>query len=92
MFTLGGTPYPGVPPAALADYLNEGQRMPKPRDCPADMYGIMKDCWIQDSDRRPKFTNIAQRIARILNKHVVSVRIFGLFHNSELISEKLTQF
>jgi FMS-like tyrosine kinase 1 len=74
IFTLGGTPYPGLPTEQLLDYLSEGNRMNQPQNCPLEMYTIMRDCWIDAPEQRPDFVAIAERIGKILEKNVTKVR------------------
>ncbi|XP_078371749.1 fibroblast growth factor receptor 4-like [Oculina patagonica] len=69
IFTLGGTPYPGIPTEQLLDFLSDGHRMEQPHNCPLDMYTIMRDCWEKDADRRPTFALLSERIGRILELH-----------------------
>jgi len=66
IFTLGGTPYPGIPMEQLLDFLSDGHRMEQPQNCPLEIYTIMRDCWLKESDQRPKFVQLSERIGRIL--------------------------
>ncbi|XP_073254427.1 fibroblast growth factor receptor 1-like [Porites lutea] len=68
IFTLGGTPYPTLPVEELLDFLNDGNRMENPRDCPSEIYKIMQDCWQERPDKRPQFHQISQSIGRILEQ------------------------
>ncbi|XP_073229916.1 fibroblast growth factor receptor 1-like [Porites lutea] len=68
IFTLGGTPYPTIPVEELRDFLNDGNRMENPRDCPLEIYKIMQDCWQEGPDKRPKFDQISQSIGTILEQ------------------------
>uniref|UniRef100_A0A8B9ZH13 Fibroblast growth factor receptor n=1 Tax=Anas platyrhynchos TaxID=8839 RepID=A0A8B9ZH13_ANAPL len=54
IFTLGGSPYPGIPVEELFKLLKEGHRMDKPANCTHDLYMIMRECWhqlVEDLDR-----------------------------------------
>ncbi|XP_065058255.1 fibroblast growth factor receptor 3-like [Rhopilema esculentum] len=66
IMTMGGSPYPGLPVRNLLDYLVTGYRMEQPIYCPDDIYGLMADCWIENQDDRPTFTEIVGRMARII--------------------------
>merc|ERR1719494_326734 len=70
VFTLGGSPYPGLPAEELLDFLQSGKRMPCPQHCPVEMYTIMRDCWLEQPDQRPTFTQLVERVGRILEKNV----------------------
>ncbi|XP_078621209.1 uncharacterized protein LOC144887690 [Branchiostoma floridae x Branchiostoma japonicum] len=56
--TLGGDPYPDVPPAELKDRLQAGHRMVKPERCPLAMYGVMTQCWSWRPNERPTFRQL----------------------------------
>lgn len=66
IFTLGGSPYPGLAPEQLLNYLREGNRMEQPQDCPLEVYTIMTDCWMHGPDDRPRFCELVARIGKIL--------------------------
>ncbi|XP_015772818.1 PREDICTED: fibroblast growth factor receptor 2-like [Acropora digitifera] len=68
-FTLGGTPYPGLPTEQLLDYLSDGKRMEMPAKCPLEVYTIMRDCWINEPDQRPQFRTLTERLVNILEKN-----------------------
>ena len=74
-FTLGGTPYPGLPTEQLLDYLSDGKRMDMPAKCPLEVYTVMRDCWIHEPEQRPHFTTLTERLAKILEKHTTTVCI-----------------
>lgn len=35
--------------------LEKGYRMPRPDNCPEDLYVIMMECWTEDPEKRPTF-------------------------------------
>ena len=72
---MGGAPYPGLPTEQLLDFLSDGHRMEQPHNCPLDMYTIMRDCWEKNPDIRPTFTQLSERIGRILELHASKVMI-----------------
>lgn len=37
IFTLGGSPYPGIPVEELFSLLREGHRMERPPNCPSEL-------------------------------------------------------
>uniref|UniRef100_A0A5F8GIN4 non-specific protein-tyrosine kinase n=1 Tax=Monodelphis domestica TaxID=13616 RepID=A0A5F8GIN4_MONDO len=43
-------------------FIEEGNRMDCPPECPSDMYILMKDCWIYKWENRPGFSDVEQRI------------------------------
>ena len=40
----------------------ESNNLPKPENCPNQIYELMKDCWNNDTSRRPQFKQIAEQI------------------------------
>ncbi|XP_053476556.1 fibroblast growth factor receptor 2 isoform X1 [Ictalurus furcatus] len=66
IFTLGGSPYPGIPVEELFKLLKEGHRMDKPANCTNDLYMMMKDCWHAISSQRPTFKQLVEDLDRIL--------------------------
>jgi len=67
LFTLGGSPYPGLPANEVYQYLMEGNRMEQPVDCPDEMYEIMCQSWMHSPEDRPSFTDVAARLDRLLD-------------------------
>eukprot|EP00111_Clytia_hemisphaerica_P018542 TCONS_00054849-protein len=69
-FTLGGSPYPGLPTDDLYGYLENGGRMKRPDICPKDVYSVMMECWEKSPYRRPMFSQISTKLNYILTNHV----------------------
>ena len=42
--------------------LLQGIHLGKPDNCPDFIYGIMKDCWIREPEKRVQFTTISRRL------------------------------
>ncbi|KAG7278019.1 hypothetical protein CRUP_006184 [Coryphaenoides rupestris] len=61
IFTLGGSPYPGVPVEELFKLLKEGHRMDKP-----STYMMMRDCWHAVPSHRPTFKQLVEDLDRCL--------------------------
>ncbi|XP_040202158.1 fibroblast growth factor receptor 1 isoform X6 [Rana temporaria] len=66
IFTLGGSPYPGVPMEELFKLLKEGHRMDKPTNCTNELYMMMRDCWHAVPCQRPTFVQLVEDLDRIL--------------------------
>ncbi|XP_035873850.1 fibroblast growth factor receptor 3 isoform X1 [Phyllostomus discolor] len=66
IFTLGGSPYPGVPVEELFKLLKEGHRMDRPANCTHDLYMIMRECWHAVPSQRPTFKQLVEDLDRIL--------------------------
>ncbi|NXV38348.1 FGFR1 factor, partial [Rissa tridactyla] len=78
IFTLGGSPYPGVPVEELFKLLKEGHRMDKPSNCTNELYMMMRDCWHAVPSQRPTFKQLVEDLDRIVamtsNQPVLGVR------------------
>ncbi|XP_027627305.1 proto-oncogene tyrosine-protein kinase receptor Ret isoform X3 [Tupaia chinensis] len=66
--TLGGNPYPGIPPERLFNLLKTGYRMERPDNCSEEMYGLMRQCWKQEPDKRPVFADISKDLEKMMVK------------------------
>uniref|UniRef100_A0A8C1WXG5 Activated CDC42 kinase 1 n=1 Tax=Cyprinus carpio TaxID=7962 RepID=A0A8C1WXG5_CYPCA len=56
MFTYGQEPWLGLNGSQILHKIDkEGERLPKPEDCPQDIYNVMMQCWAQKPDDRPTF-------------------------------------
>nr|DBA23829.1 TPA: hypothetical protein GDO54_014707 [Pyxicephalus adspersus] len=66
IFTLGGSPYPGVPMEELFKLLKDGHRMDKPTNCTNDLYMMMRGCWHAVPCQRPTFPQLVDDLDRIV--------------------------
>ncbi|XP_028968414.1 fibroblast growth factor receptor 2 [Galendromus occidentalis] len=83
IMTLGGTPYPSLPPNKLLDFLTEGKRMDRPLNCPLEMYIIMLDCWLWNPNQRPSFSTLVRRLDSILRQTCAELEYLELSHPSQ---------
>ncbi|KAJ0061745.1 hypothetical protein NL108_008296, partial [Boleophthalmus pectinirostris] len=66
IFTLGGSPYPGIPVEELFKLLKEGHRMDKPSNCTHELYMLMRECWYAVPTQRPTFKQLVEELDRTL--------------------------
>ncbi|XP_019361491.1 PREDICTED: fibroblast growth factor receptor 4 [Gavialis gangeticus] len=66
IFTLGGSPYPGIPVEELFKLLREGHRMDKPANCTHELYMLMRECWHAVPSQRPTFKQLVEALDKIL--------------------------
>ncbi|XP_052583725.1 fibroblast growth factor receptor 4 isoform X3 [Peromyscus californicus insignis] len=66
IFTLGGSPYPGIPVEELFSLLREGHRMDRPPTCPPELYGLMRECWHAAPSQRPTFKQLVEALDKVL--------------------------
>ncbi|XP_077079793.1 fibroblast growth factor receptor 1-A-like isoform X2 [Siphateles boraxobius] len=67
IFTLGGSPYPGVPVEELFKLLKEGHRMDRPSTCTHELYMMMRDCWHVVPSQRPTFKQLVEDLDRTIS-------------------------
>ncbi|CAK6956106.1 mast/stem cell growth factor receptor kita [Scomber scombrus] len=74
IFSLGNSPYPGMPvDAKFYKLIKEGYRLDAPDFAPSEMYQIMRSCWDADPFKRPPFRKVVERIEQQLSdatKHI----------------------
>jgi len=58
IITYGKAPYPGMTNGQVLKVLQQGYRMPRPMECPNELYDIMLDCWKEDPAERPTFETL----------------------------------
>ncbi|KAJ7358888.1 hypothetical protein OS493_020726 [Desmophyllum pertusum] len=68
LVTLGGTPYPTIDNKELLRLLKDGYRMEKPDTCNDELYNMMTDCWKENPEGRPTFTQIRERLEEMMQK------------------------
>lgn len=79
--TLGGSPYPGIPPEDLFTYISNGYRMSKPDVCPNDVYDdVMAQCWLANANDRPESSHVANVLERMLKKRFPVCIVFVFFN------------
>ncbi|XP_072294210.1 platelet-derived growth factor receptor alpha isoform X2 [Eucyclogobius newberryi] len=67
IFSLGGTPYPGmVVDSSFYNKIKSGYRMSKPEHSPLDVYEVMMKCWNSEPEKRPSFLGLSETVATLL--------------------------
>lgn len=67
LLTLGKSPYHGINAYDLQRLLESGQRMKMPTNCSPEIYQLMQDCWKAEPNERPNFSQIAQKLEKVLS-------------------------
>uniref|UniRef100_A0AAY4BCM7 Activated CDC42 kinase 1 n=1 Tax=Denticeps clupeoides TaxID=299321 RepID=A0AAY4BCM7_9TELE len=61
MSTYGQEPWVGLNGSQILHKIDkEGERLPRPEDCPQDVYNVMLQCWAQKPHDRPTFVALRQ--------------------------------
>ena len=58
IITLGRIPYSGMTNPEVLEYVQQGNRLPQPNDCPEELYHTMLDCWKDKPVERPTFETL----------------------------------
>ena len=64
-FTLGLTPFDHTDWRRLIDFFQAGKRLPRPKQCPAEVYAVMMLCWEFEPKDRPSITTIINKLTEI---------------------------
>ncbi|XP_038062348.1 fibroblast growth factor receptor 3-like [Patiria miniata] len=60
--TLGARPYPLLRATTMISKLQQGYRMPKPRQCKKTLYKMMCSCWQESPKDRPSFQSLYRQL------------------------------
>uniref|UniRef100_A0A9J8BU80 receptor protein-tyrosine kinase n=1 Tax=Cyprinus carpio carpio TaxID=630221 RepID=A0A9J8BU80_CYPCA len=69
IFSLGNTPYPGIPVGSTYyKMIQDGYRMSEPEFAPIEVYEVMRWCWSADPLKRPTFKKLVERTELLLSE------------------------
>ncbi|KAL7012102.1 hypothetical protein ACKWTF_014634 [Chironomus riparius] len=60
LYSRGETPYGDMTGTQVNDFIEKGNRLPKPDQCPDRIYKLMTDCWQYRDRLRPNFKFLAR--------------------------------
>jgi len=69
LITLGKQPYSDIDSSKMEDHLIKGNRLSQPKNCPDEMYTIMRLCWREDPNERPDFSGLCSKISDYESKY-----------------------
>lgn len=67
IFSFALQPYYGMTHEEVVKYVQEGNILKRPDDCPSEIYKLMVDCWNKKPSLRPCFKTIHTRLCQIHN-------------------------
>ncbi|XP_046853276.1 mast/stem cell growth factor receptor kita-like isoform X2 [Xenia sp. Carnegie-2017] len=93
LFTLGGTPYPGLHVSEVYAHLLNGNRMEPPIYCPDIIADLMKKCWIENPQLRPTFEEAKKMVEKNVPTISSSEKVKDLenYEQNQNISTKMSQ-
>ncbi|XP_072046280.1 plexin-A2-like [Amphiura filiformis] len=62
IFSHGARPYANIANREMYYYIEQGNRLQRPRACSQDMYDMMLTCWGTDPKKRPTFSDLVHNI------------------------------
>ncbi|KAH7699128.1 Tyrosine-protein kinase F09A5.2 in chromosome X [Aphelenchoides avenae] len=74
LFAGGQIPLSHVQPKEQLAALEEGDRPPKPDNCPEEIYALMQRCWRMNPSQRPTIADLMKDLERIID---ASAAAFG---------------
>nr|XP_033506777.1 activated CDC42 kinase 1-like [Epinephelus lanceolatus] len=77
MFTHGQEPWLGLNGSQILHKIDkEGERLPKPEDCPQDIYNVVLQCWAQKPDDRPTFVALREFLLETMPTDMCALQDF----------------
>ncbi|XP_029309388.1 activated CDC42 kinase 1 isoform X3 [Cottoperca gobio] len=77
MFTHGQEPWLGLNGSQILHKIDkEGERLPKPDDCPQDIYQVVLQCWAQKPDDRPTFVALREFLLETMPTDMCALQDF----------------
>ncbi len=65
LFTNGSIPYVQFNYTQVIENVLTGYILPKPKDCPIEIYDIMKSCWQFKAKERPTFSRLCDSLGKL---------------------------
>ena len=72
VFSFSSNPYPDMNKEQVRSHVMSGKKMSKPKDCPEEIYQIMKSCFEFNATERPSFCHLHQQLQNIQAKRYCS--------------------
>lgn len=66
IYSHGMTPYYGMNNDEVITLIREGDILPRPKECPREMYDLMQDCWSLVPHERPTFRFLYEKISALV--------------------------
>ncbi|NXJ12249.1 SRMS kinase, partial [Odontophorus gujanensis] len=68
VFTYGQIPYEGMTNQETIRQITRGYRLPRPSLCPPEIYSIMLECWSGNTEERPTFLALREKLGFIYRR------------------------
>uniref|UniRef100_A0A671RE51 non-specific protein-tyrosine kinase n=1 Tax=Sinocyclocheilus anshuiensis TaxID=1608454 RepID=A0A671RE51_9TELE len=91
IMSRGKQPFHWLDNRDVINQLEQGNRLPKPEQCPPALYSLMTRCWSYDPRERPTFTELACNISDVhqMEKELEVERERDKARNTRILEPKL---
>lgn len=69
IFSLGQIPYPGMTNQEALTFVTSGNRLDAPQLCPSELAKVMKQCWKEQPQDRPSFSELVLQMKDFFKAH-----------------------
>ncbi|XP_026147041.1 protein-tyrosine kinase 2-beta-like [Carassius auratus] len=92
IMSRGKQPFHWLDNRDVINQLEQGNRLPKPEQCPPALYSLMTRCWSYDPRERPTFTELACNISDVhqMEKELEVERERDKARSTRILEPKLT--
>ncbi|NXI40242.1 SRMS kinase, partial [Galbula dea] len=73
VFTYGQIPYEGMTNQETVRQITRGYRLPRPSSCPPEIYTIMLECWSGNTEERPTFLALREKLGFLYRRLLSSL-------------------
>ncbi|XP_059354839.1 protein-tyrosine kinase 2-beta-like [Carassius carassius] len=93
IMSRGKQPFHWLDNRDVINQLEQGNRLPKPEQCPPALYSLMTRCWSYDPPERPTFTELAYNISDVhqMEKELEVERERDKARNTRIMEAKLSE-
>ncbi|XP_064415422.1 ephrin type-A receptor 1 [Latimeria chalumnae] len=67
VLSYGDKPYGEMSNQEVMKWIEDGNRLPPPIDCPSVLFDLMKSCWAYERAKRPKFSDLLSELDHIMS-------------------------
>lgn len=88
LFSRGITPYYKFTNAEVIEQVVEGYRLSKPKDCPDEVYELMKQCWDKNPENRISFEALVGKLSELISGQELPPPTQGILNQLLMIQQK----
>jgi len=58
LYSRGSEPYVGMSHVETFMFIQDGKRLPNPKNCPPEVFDMLTKCWMEEPSKRPSFDEL----------------------------------